>query len=163
MTGSVNDSATAISGILNNRETFVAEMNSTARQAGISELTFRNETGLDVDINNSSATGSAKDVTALIEYALRNYPDIFDATTVSSITVNSTAGISHQIQNTNKITRELNGLIGSKTGFTDLAGGNLAIVIDKGLNEPIAIVVLGSPDSQTRFDDVLAILKEIKK
>jgi D-alanyl-D-alanine carboxypeptidase len=44
-------------------------------------------------------------------------------------------------------------LIASKTGFTDLAGGNLAVIFDAGFEYPIIVVVLGS--SQTgRFTDV---------
>jgi D-alanyl-D-alanine carboxypeptidase len=41
----------------------------------------------------------------------------------------------------------------SKTGFTDLAGGNLAIVFDAGVNHPVAVVVLGSTED-SRFTDV---------
>ena len=40
-----------------------------------------------------------------------------------------------------------------KTGYTDLAGGNLAIVFEVGPARPVAIVVLHS-SLQGRFDDV---------
>jgi D-alanyl-D-alanine carboxypeptidase (penicillin-binding protein 5/6) len=163
MTGSVNDTATAISGILNNQQAFIDEMNTTAKQIGLSDSTFKNATGLDVNMVTASAKGSAKDISTLLQYVMFNYPDIFETTTVRNVSIKSTDGIVHNIKNTNEITGQINGLIGSKTGYTDLAGGNLALIVDKGLNEPIAIVILGSPNSDTRFDDALEILENIKK
>lgn len=41
----------------------------------------------------------------------------------------------------------------SKTGLTDLAGGNLAIAFDAGLGHPIVVVVLGSTEDG-RLTDV---------
>ena len=163
MAGSVNDTATAISGVLNNEKTFIDEMNSTAKQIGLTNSTFQNPTGLDTNVFTASAKGSAKDITTLLQYTIINYPDIFEATTVNNVTIQSTDGITHKIKNTNEITGELPGLIASKTGFTDLAGGNLALIVDMGLNEPVAIVILGSPNSETRFDDALEIIQNIKK
>jgi serine-type D-Ala-D-Ala carboxypeptidase (penicillin-binding protein 5/6) len=163
MTGSVNDTATAISGILNNEKSFIEEMNQTAKKIGLSETTFKNVTGLDVDLNTASAMGSAKDIFILLQYVMFNYPEIFDATTVKNLSIRSLGGNLHTVKNTNEITGELPGLIASKTGYTDLAGGNLALIVDLGLNEPIAIIVLGSPNSQTRFDDALKIIENIKK
>ena len=49
------------------------------------------------------------------------------------------------------------GLLRSKTGFTDLAGGNLAVIFDAGMNHPVAIVVLGSTQSG-RFTDVKTLM-----
>ncbi len=161
MTGSVNDTATAISGVLNNQKTFIDEMNITAKQIGLGDSYFKNPTGLDINIVTASAVGSAKDVATLLQYTIMNYPDIFEATTVKKVSVRSTDGLIHTIENTNDITGKIDGLIASKTGYTDLAGGNLALIVDKGLNEPIAIVILGSPDSKTRFDDALEILENI--
>ena len=45
----------------------------------------------------------------------------------------------------------------SKTGFTDLAGGNLALVFDAGIEHPIAVVVLGSSKKE-RFTDASALV-----
>ncbi len=163
MSGSVNDTATAISGVLNNESAFIVEMNATAKQIGLNETTFQNPTGLDTNVFTASAKGSAKDVTTLLQYVIFNYPDIFEATTVRNVSVRSTDGIVHNIKNTNEITGQINGLIASKTGYTDLAGGNLALIFDRGLNEPVAIVILGSPNSETRFDDALEIIQNIKK
>jgi D-alanyl-D-alanine carboxypeptidase len=71
MSGSVNDTATAISGVLNNKESFVDEMNRTAKQIGLGNSYFKNPTGLDIDSIIPSAGGSAKDVATLLQYALQ--------------------------------------------------------------------------------------------
>jgi D-alanyl-D-alanine carboxypeptidase len=163
MSGSVNDTATAISGVLNNHQAFIDEMNKTAKQIGLNDSSFQNATGLDINSTTASAKGSAKDMSLLLQYTIFNHPDIFEATTVKNVSIRSVDGIAHNIKNTNNVTGQIDGLIGSKTGYTDLAGGNLALIVDKGLNEPIAIVILGSPNSQTRFEDALKILESIKK
>jgi D-alanyl-D-alanine carboxypeptidase len=62
-------------------------------------------------------------------------------------------GFIHTAENTNKQVYSFPGLLGSKTGYTDYAGGNLAVVFDAGLNHPIAVVVLGS-SLDGRFTDV---------
>ena len=46
----------------------------------------------------------------------------------------------------------------SKTGFTNLAGGNLAIIFDAGFMHPMTIVVLGS-SAEGRFSDVVKLAK----
>jgi len=48
-------------------------------------------------------------------------------------------------------------LLLSKTGYTDLAGGNLALVFDAGIMHPIAVIVLGSSKS-ARFTDGTALV-----
>jgi D-alanyl-D-alanine carboxypeptidase len=46
----------------------------------------------------------------------------------------------------------------SKTGYTDLAGGNLAVVFDAGIGHPVAVVVLGSTKEE-RFTDVQRLVR----
>ena len=54
--------------------------------------------------------------------------------------------------NTDPIIGTVPRLLLSKTGYTDLAGGNLVLVFDAGIRHPIAIVVLGS-SLKARFTD----------
>jgi D-alanyl-D-alanine carboxypeptidase len=49
-----------------------------------------------------------------------------------------------------------------KTGTTDLAGGNLAIVFDIGLAHPITAVVLGSSE-RGRFTDMRKLVETARK
>jgi D-alanyl-D-alanine carboxypeptidase len=57
--------------------------------------------------------------------------------------------------NTDKAT-DIPGLIGGKTGYTDLAGGNLAIVFDADIGHPVIVVALHST-KEGRFEDVRAL------
>ncbi|OGG72128.1 hypothetical protein A3H77_02565 [Candidatus Kaiserbacteria bacterium RIFCSPLOWO2_02_FULL_56_11] len=48
-------------------------------------------------------------------------------------------------------------LLLSKTGTTNLAGGNLALVFDAAIGHPIAVVVLGSTETE-RFTDASMLI-----
>jgi D-alanyl-D-alanine carboxypeptidase len=67
----------------------------------------------------------------------------------------------HIFPNTNEALEHLPGLIASKTGYTDLAGGNLAIVFDKGIGHHFVAVVLGS-SRQGRFSDMRALMEAVR-
>ena len=75
-----------------------------------------------------------------------------EATAYNSVSIQSSDGV-HTTQNTNKALDRIPGIVASKTGFTDLAGGNLAIALEAGPLRPIIVVVLGSTE-EGRFDDV---------
>lgn len=163
LVGSSNDGAAAVANSAkrflkkteqtdSDENPFIAEMNALAEKLGMEKSYFRNESGLDTSAG-VGGKGSANDIAILYEYTLRHHPDLFEATTADSFSVNTIDGNYHTISNTNEIVNQLPNLIGSKTGFTDLAGGNLAVVIDPSLNDPIAIVVLGS-SRDGRFTDV---------
>lgn len=137
---------------------FVAAMNIRADELGLSNMSFKNPTGLDISLTESGSHGSARDVTFLMEYILLNQPDILALTKQDNVLVESEAGYSHEADNTNYYIDEIPNLIGSKTGFTDLAGGNLVIAFDAGLNRPIIVTVLGST-LQGRFTDTVKLVR----
>jgi len=135
---------------------FVDSMNSLASTIGLTSTRFYNETGLDNDdAGIPGSKGTAKDVSALLSYLLKNDLNLYEKTKYSNIYIPSPSG---QIlaQNTNDAADKITGLLLSKTGYTDTAGGNLAVVADMGLNEPTAFVVLHS-SKEDRFEDVLAL------
>src|SRR3989338_4407186 len=72
----------------------------------------------------------------------------------------NSAGDFHEAFNTNSILADIPNLLGSKTGYTDLAGGNLTIAFDAGFNRPIIVTVLGSTHSE-RFSDVKKIVAAV--
>ncbi|MBI3019811.1 MAG: D-alanyl-D-alanine carboxypeptidase [Parcubacteria group bacterium] len=132
---------------------FVEMMNARAKDLGMNQTYFLNAAGLDAQKNESGAYGSARDVAALLEYILRTSPGIFAATPYEKMTFTSRDGIAHNAKNTNEQMAAIPGLVASKTGFTDLAGGNLAIIFEAGPMYPVAVVVLGS-SVEGRFNDV---------
>jgi len=133
---------------------FTDLMNKKARELAM-ESYFINESGLDVGGGSYGGSfGSAQDIIKLIEYIIRNHPDLLSATKHQSINRRALTGEISSPNNTNQEVGKINGLIASKTGFTGQAGGNLAIVFDANLNRPVIIIVLSST-RQERFNDVI--------
>lgn len=147
---SSNDAAFALALEFNKdfNEDFISLMNKKAKEFGLAQTYFLNPTGLDLSENMGGAYGSAKDIAKLLLYAVKNHPSLMEITRLSTISINS-----RKFKNTNQIINELPGFMAGKTGFSDLAGGNLAIMIDKGYSQPFIIVVLGST-LEGRFTDV---------
>lgn len=142
------------------QEAFISKMNERSKQLGLDSFAFTTPTGLDTG-NEPGGIGSAHDVAKLFEYTLRKHSSLLQYTALPELSVSSEQKIVHHVVNTNEIASVTPGIIGGKTGFTDLAGGNLAIVVDTGIQHPVAIVVLGSTREQ-RFTDVQALLAATK-
>lgn len=140
---------------------FVAGMNIRADELGLSSLEFKNMTGLDVSTSEPGAVGTARDVSFLMEYIVENHPDILAPTGQTSARIYNESGQYHDLSNTNVIVNTIPNLIGSKTGYTDLAGGNLTVAFDLGHDRPIVITVLGSTRDK-RFSDVLTLVKAVQ-
>jgi D-alanyl-D-alanine carboxypeptidase len=132
-------------------------LSTAAQQAGLAQTQALNATGLDNGATVSGSYGSAHDVAVLAGELLKKDPQIAAATTQSSISITSLEGTPHSFANTNVYLRKYPGLLLSKTGYTDRAGGNLVIVSDLGTNHPVAIVVLGATKNG-RFTDVSQLM-----
>jgi D-alanyl-D-alanine carboxypeptidase len=153
---SSNDGAMTIAKSLMPYDTFIKAMNEKSKEIG-ADLKFTNPSGLDnPEETIAGATGSAMGVALLVADILRHYPQALEPTDLPEQTFTSVSGIQHKAINTNKAIAEIPQLIGGKTGFTDLAGGNLAVVVNAGLNRPVIIVVLGST-IDGRFADTEAL------
>ena len=138
----------------NETPSFVDTMNETARRLGLSRTFFLNETGLDEhDEQVPGAYGSARDVAHLFAYALAEIPEYLGVTNMQAVERVSVSDVVHTATNTNKSVNTVPGLLASKTGYTDLAGGNLVTAVSVGLNRPIIFVVLGSTP-EGRFSDM---------
>ncbi len=139
-------------------EAFVEAMNIRARELGLSNTTFRNPTGLDITEDEAGAYGTARDVAKLLQYIVENEPGLLEETTKSDAAYSDLSGVLHQSSNTNPVVDAIPGLIGSKTGYTTLSGGNLAIAWNVGVSHPVVAVVLSSSHSG-RFTDVLHLVE----
>ncbi len=136
---------------------FVGKMNSKASALGLKNTYFWNETGLDESDFKGGAYGTAKDMSTLMEYILMHHPELFAATRETTSTLQSMDEHAHVARNTNIIADEIPGLLASKTGFTNTAGGNLVVVFDPELGRPIIISILGSTE-KGRFEDVRILI-----
>ena len=131
---------------------------SAVTAAGLSHTRADNGTGLDLTADTAGAYGTARDIAQLAGKLLAKAPEIAGSTVAPSISIHSTEGTLHSLPNTNQDVVHVPGILLSKTGFTDLAGGNLVVVYDAGIAHPVAVVVLGST-REGRFADVQQLIK----
>jgi D-alanyl-D-alanine carboxypeptidase len=132
-------------------------MNQLAVELGLSQTYFLNVSGLDESLDQSGSYGSARDVETYMAFAATSSPATFMGTARDGLLLMDERGNSTSAFNTNEAIGNIPGLILGKTGFTDLAGGNLAIVFDVGLAHPVVAVVLGS-SYEGRFTDMKRIV-----
>lgn len=158
---SSNDGANAIADGLGGRENFISQMNTDATLLGLPTLHFTSPSGIDVG-KKLGGQGSALEVAKLLSIARKRFPEILDATTKTRATVSASNGKISGIPNTNQDIMNLVGAEASKTGFTDNAGGNLAVVVDIALGHPVVIVVLGSTYEE-RFSDVETLYHSLQE
>lgn len=130
----------------------VWRMNDLVQQLGLTNTYFLNDSGLDISTTQSGAYGSAHDVATLFGYAASTSLSTFSDTTLPSVTVHSLSGVSATGTNTDTALDQIPGIIMGKTGYTDLAGGNLAVVFNAGGHRVVAVVLGSSEDG--RFTDM---------
>jgi D-alanyl-D-alanine carboxypeptidase (penicillin-binding protein 5/6) len=176
---SSNDAATAASRLVGSggqdsiepsiaRTRFIQMMNDEAEKLGLVSLEFSNESGLDIKetendsvlVRRAGGFGSARDVAQLASVLWKKYPDVFEITAHKDARMMSQSEITHTLINTNEITGHIPGLMASKTGYTDLAGGNLVVIFDISIGHPVVAVVLGSTQ-KGRFEDMEKIAKTV--
>lgn len=134
---------------------FVDAMNKKAQELNIANFEFYNPSGLDLPTGKNGAYGNARNVAKLFSYALKNYPEIFSPTSELSPSFRSFDS-DHKTQNTNPVVDQIPGLLASKTGFTNISGGNLAVAFTDAKGRNLIAVVVGST-FDARFTDVQTI------
>lgn len=154
---SSNDGAEAVADSVG-KEKFITLMNTDASTFGLTAF-FTDPAGRDIN-GRIGGTGTVLDVAKLFAIARKNIPEVMDATTRKRSTM--LGGEIRGIPNTNQEVETLPGAEASKTGYTDLAGGNLGIIVDVTLGHPVVIVVLGST-KEGRFNDVDILYKALRR
>ncbi len=159
LTASLNDGAIAIAeaAAAHTGDSTTALLAGVASALELSQTYAVNGSGLDMNTAVSGGYGSAKDVALLAGALLHKAPEVAQATTQPTATAVTATGATRTVKNTDPIVGTVPHLLLSKTGYTDLAGGNLALVIDVGIGHPVAIVVLGSTQ-KSRFTDGEALV-----
>ncbi len=157
MVESSNDAVAALAENFGDEEWFLNLMKNKAESLGASDMKFNNPIGLDVSGEVAGGYGSAEDLIKIASQTLDS--PIWSLGSVR--VVKSTEGFIHKLNPTNNLDSEITPLLGAKTGYTDLAGGNLLIITEYPIGNPIGIVVLGSTENG-RFSDVKNILNWIK-
>jgi D-alanyl-D-alanine carboxypeptidase len=122
------------------------------KKVGVADgtMTFNNLTGLDFDEVEASNFGTALAVAQMYTYVYQNYKDVFEKTKFSNTQASSSGEI---LINTNPTADKTFGLVSSKTGYTDLAGGNLSVLVSPAPGSEYLLIVFGSTKSG-RFEDI---------
>ncbi len=159
LTASLNDGAAAIALATAAREnrSEASMMAGAAASLDLSQTYAVNGNGLDVNTAISGGYGSAYDLARLAGALVAKSPTITAATTHPTAQAVSEGGTFFSVRNTDPMVSTIPHLLLSKTGYTDLAGGNLALVFDVGIGHPIAVIVLGS-SLKARFTDGAALV-----
>jgi|CXWK01.1.fsa_nt_gi D-alanyl-D-alanine carboxypeptidase (penicillin-binding protein 5/6) len=139
------------------RDAFISELNSKAKALDLDSLTFYNDTGLDLNETQAGAYGNAVDIAELTQYILKKHPELLEPTKHTKLDFISQTRFLHKVKNTNQDVVTVPGIIGSKTGYTDLAQGNLVVAFGPGLDGPYVAVVLGST-FDGRFTDMQKLI-----
>jgi D-alanyl-D-alanine carboxypeptidase len=141
-------------------DSVIKRMNETAEALNLS-MNFTNETGLDLNKTDAGAYGSARDVAVFVASFLSKHRTLFSATVAPATRIQSASTETEAIPTAEPIL-EVPGLIGAKTGYTDLAGGNLVVAFDLEIGRPIVAVVLGST-IQGRFIDMRELIRATRE
>lgn len=139
---------------------FVSMMNKKARELGMNRTVFFNATGLDSNKVDDGARGSAYDISLLLAHIIDEQPELLKATTRTEKELISALGSRYVAINTNPTVDQVPDILASKTGFTSIAGGNLAIVFRPEEDRPLAVTVLGST-FRNRYTDILLLVDQI--
>lgn len=170
LVGSSNKAAETISRTLVDQRVFLSLMNHSAKEWGLASTTFNNVSGLSINLVQNpvnkyfsapielpGALSTPRELAYMMWHIIENHPDLLSSTREPTVTFNAGKGTADvTVKNTNTALGALPIVFG-KTGFTDLAGGNLAVVIQKNnTSHPYVIVVLGSTLTD-RFNDVISL------
>ena len=155
---SSNDAAYALASDMG-LDSFMFEMNETAKDLGLDYTHFVNPIGLDPEFELLSHNYStAHDLGLLAHKILQDKPEIFEITKNEDIDIYYADGrFHHKAENTNLILDNYPDMLGGKTGNTDMAGECLLVVMPhpKHKGGYVINIILGSSD---RFGDMEKIL-----
>lgn len=118
---------------------FIAAMNAKAAALNLDRTTFTNPAGLDT----SGHVSTARDL-AILGREIMKHPILQQVVKTEKLTVTDAAlAINHPLKNTNELLGIEPGVIGVKTGTTDLAGEVLITQLQRNGRE-ILVVIMGS-------------------
>jgi serine-type D-Ala-D-Ala carboxypeptidase (penicillin-binding protein 5/6) len=150
---SANDSAIALGKHLGGtQDGFARIMNQRAKELGLTHSHFCTPSGLEPDGRETECYSTAEDVAKIAVHAL-DFPILWEIMRLENQTIASLDGrYSHDIFNTDRLLGQFPNLIGTKTGFTPLAGYSLlAVASDSTEKHKVVAVVL---DDNARWQSI---------
>ena len=153
---SSNDAMMALVEHFGDANWFLQLMNEKTKELGAKTMSFLNPTGLDIKLSLGhqmtqtefgSNYGSASDLAKVVKNSLDS--------------IIWQVGNKEGLKYTNLLRGEISGIVGAKTGFTDSAGGNLVLIIERPIGKPKLIIILGST-LKGRFEDAKKLVTLLK-
>lgn len=151
---SSNRAAFALSEIIGT-DNFISLMNETGPKIGLKNTYFKDSTGLDPDSYSTSG-----DLVKLTRYLFENYPLFKKIISLKEFDLYLPDGkLHHNLNNTNKILGETQGIVGGKTGWTNFSRGCL-MVIQEDFSDPegknyLIYVILGAEDRLLEMEKLI--------
>lgn len=148
---SANDAAEVLAAAYpGGRDVFVDVMNRKAVELGLKNTNFKNPTGLDEEGHVSTA----RDMIRLAQVAMQN-PMFAQIVGTKEKTVKSVDGrMVYDLKNINQLLGKVDGVVGVKTGWTEMARENLVTDV-KREDKNVVIALLGSQD---RFGETKEVI-----
>lgn len=153
---SANDATVALAEtIAGSEDAFVSMMNQRAKELGMNDTNFLDCSGL----TDKGHYSSAYDIAVMSRELLLKHPEItkYTMTWQAKFRENTPGKKPVSLDNTNKLVRYYEGTVGLKTGYTGAAGHCLSASAVRNGQQMIS-VVLGEPDSNTRFAESRMLL-----
>lgn len=160
MVASSNDAIAAAASSAGS-QAILGTMNEYAKTLGLAQTYFLDPTGLDLTPETAGAYGSARDMAILTAAFLKAHPEALEVTVHNAVNVGPRKGGTMVADSTSVPIHDIPGLVGAKTGYTLLAGGNLVAVFDADIGRPIVAVVLHSSE-EGRFEDMRVLIDAVR-
>ena len=156
-----NDSARLLSSTLG-EVNFIAKMNIKAKELNLTKTNYFNVTGLDpVKPDLNANLSSPNDLASLLIYIKERHPEILKLTTNPSYNFCDIDNHCKMVNSTDKFLSDKDfkfKIVGGKTGSTDLAKKNLALMIAPIDGVTVINIVLGAKDN---FVDTKSLINNI--
>lgn len=151
MVKSANDIAVVIAeGVGGSVPDFVAEMNSTAQQLGMTGSHFENPNGLP----NPEQYTTARDLAVLARALIYHFPENEMLFRIPAIRLGKIV-----LRNYNRLIDRYPGADGMKTGFICASGFNLVATATRG-NKRLIAVILGAPSAVARTEQAALLFEK---
>ena len=155
---SANDAAIALGKhIGKTQDGFADIMNARGKELGLNNSHFCTPSGLEPDGREHECYSTAADIAKVAVHAL-DFPEIWEIMRYEKQYITSADGqYTHEIFNTDQLLGQFPNLLGTKTGFTPLAGYSLlAVATDYSANHKVVAVVL---DDQSRWQSIRSMFE----
>lgn len=149
---SSNRAAKALSEVMGT-DGFIILMNEKARAIGLLNTHFQDATGL-----NPDSYSSAQDIAILSNYLFKNYPLFREIVSLKEYNLYLDNGFfHHKLVSTNRLLGEIGGVVGGKTGWTNISRGCFMMIQKKLDGSYFVYVILGAEDRFLEMEKLISL------